>query len=148
MLKTVNPAYQPMNFFTEFNIRSFGSENEMFTCDQDYAGEKGSGFGVPQEIHRMINPICEKENVIQEVMNMTNEEAIERVRCEIKSYIIAAGYTQKEAVEACAMEFEKWSPSDSNFSNKLEKGTLRYLQAKQLAEVLGYEIVWKKGRDD
>ena len=52
---------------------------------------------------------------------MTNEEAIERVRCEIKSYIVAAGYTQKEAVEACAMEFEKWSPSDSNFSNKLDK---------------------------
>ena len=36
----------------------------------------------------------------------------------------------------------------SVFSNKLEKGTLRYLQAKQLAEVLGYEIVWKKRRDD
>ena len=148
MLKTVNPAYQPMNFFTEFNIRSFGSENEMFTCDQDYAGEKLSGFSVPQEIHRIMNPICEKENVIQEVMNMTNEEAIERVRCEIKSYIIAAGYTQKEAVEACSMEFEKWSPSDSNFSNKLDKGTFRYLQAKQLAEILGYEIVWRRRRDD
>ena len=148
MLKTVNPAYQPMNFFTGFNIRSFGSENEMFACDQDYTAEKGNGFGTPEEMHEIMNAIYEKENEIQEVMNMTNEEAIERVRCEIKSYIIAAGYTQKEAVEACAMEFEKWSPSDSNFSNKLEKGTLRYLQAKQLAEVLGYEIVWKKGRDD
>ena len=79
---------------------------------------------------------------------MTNEEAIERVRCEIKSYIVAAGYTQKEAVEACAMEFEKWSPSDSNFSNKLDKGTFRYLQAKQLAEILGYEIIWRRRRDD
>ena len=148
MLKTVNPAYPPMNFFTEFNIRSFGSKNEMFTYDQDYVGEKLNRFSVPQEIHLMVNPIYEKENVIQEVMNMTNKEAIERVRCEIKSYIIAAGYNQKEAVEACAMEFEKWSPSDSNFSNKLEKGTLRYLQAKQLAEILGYEIVWKKRRDD
>ena len=46
--------------------------------------------------------------------------------------VVAAGYTQKEAVEACAMEFEKWSPSDSNFSNKLDKGTFRYLQAKQI----------------
>ena len=147
MLKTVNPAYQPMNFFTEFNIRSFGSENEKFTYDQDYVGEKLNRFSVPQEIHLMVNPIYEKENVIQEVMNMTNKEAIERVRCEIKSYIIAAGYNQKEAVEACAMEFEKWSPSDSNFSNKLEKGTLRYLQAKQLAEILGYEIVWQRRRD-
>ena len=46
------------------------------------------------------------------------------------------------------MEFEKWSPSDSNFSNTLDKGTFCYLQAKQLAEILGYEIVWKKRRDD
>ena len=147
MLKTVNPAYQPMNFFTEFNIRSFGSENEMFTYDQDYAAEKGNGFGAPGEMHETMNAIYEKENEIQEEMNMTKEEAINRVRCEIKSYIIAAGYTQKEAVEACAVEYG-WSNSDSNFSNKLEKGTFRYLQAQQLAEILGYEIVWKKGRDD
>ena len=148
MLKTVNPAYQPMNFFTRFNIRSFGSEIEMFTCDQDYAAEKLSGFGAPGEMHETMNAIYEKKKKNQEEMNMTNEEAIERVRCEIKSYIIAAGYTQKEAVEACAMEFEKWSPSDSNFSNKLDKGTFRYLQAKQLAEILGYEIVWRRRRDD
>ena len=147
MLKTVNPAYQPMNFFTEFNIRSFGSENEKFTYDQDYAAEKLSRFGTPGEMHETMNAIYEKENEIQEVMNMTNEEAIEQVRCEIKSYIVAAGYTQKEAVEACSAEFG-WSDSDSNFSNKLEKGTFRYLQAKQLAEILGYEIVWKKRRDD
>lgn len=148
MLHTVNPVYQSMNFFTEFNIGSFGSENEMFTYDPDYAAEKLSGFGIPLKIHEAMNQIYEKENVIQEEMNMTKEEAIERVRCEIKSYIIAAGYTQKEAVEACAMEFENWSPSDSNFSNKLEKGTFRYLQARQLAEILGYEIIWKKRRDD
>ena len=120
----------------------------MFTCDQDYAAEKLSGFGTPGEMHETMNAIYEKKKKNQEEMNMTNEEAIERVRCEIKSYIVAAGYTQKEAVEACSMEFEKWSPSDSNFSNKLDKGTFRYLQAKQLAEVLGYEIVWRRRRDD
>ena len=148
MLKTVNPAYQPMNFFAEFNIRSFSSKNEMFTCGQDYAAEKLGRFGVPGEMHETMNVIYEKEKKNQEEMNMTNEEAIEHVRCEIKSYIVAAGYTQKEAVEACSMEFEKWSPSDSNFSNKLDKGTFRYLQAKQLAEILGYEIVWRRRRDD
>ena len=148
MLKTVNPAYQPMNFFTEFNIRSFGSKNEMFTYDQDYAAEKRTGFGAPGEMHETMNAIYEKENEIQEEMNMKKEEAINRVRCAIKSYIVAAGYTQKEAVETCAAEFENWSPSDSNFSNKLEKGTFRYLDACQLAEILGYEIVWRRRRDD
>ena len=73
---------------------------------------------------------------------------VNKVKCDIQSHIVAAGYTQKEAVEACASEFENWSPSDSNFSNKLDKGTFRYLQAKQLAEILGYEIVWRRRRDD
>ena len=100
MSQTVNSAYQPMNIFTEFNIGSFGSENEMFTFDQDYAAEKLSGFGIPWKTHEPMKSIYEKENVIQEEMNMTKEEAINRVRCEIKSYIVAAGYTQKEAVEA------------------------------------------------
>lgn len=66
---------------------------------------------------------------------------------EIKSHIMAAGYTQKEAVDACATEFG-WSDSDSNFSNKLKEQTLRYKEALELAQVLGYEIVWRKRRDD
>ena len=68
---------------------------------------------------------------------------INKVKCDIQSHIIAAGYTQKEAVEACSTEFG-WSDSDSNFSNKLEKQTLRYAEVLQLAEVLGYEIVWQQ----
>ena len=41
-----------------------------------------------------------------------------------------------------------WSDSVSNFSNKLARGSLRYEEAVQLAEVLGYEIVWKKKGDN
>ena len=71
---------------------------------------------------------------------------INKVKCDIQSHIIAAGYTQKEAVEACAAEYG-WSDSDSNFSNKLEKQTLRYAEVLQLAEVLGYEILWQQKRE-
>ena len=146
MSQTVNSACQPMNIFAEFKIGSFGSENEMFTYDQDYAAEKLSGFGIPWKIHEPMKSIYEIENVMQEEMNMTKEEAINRVRCEIKSYIVAAGYTQKEAVDACSAEYG-WSDSDSNFSNKLDKQTLRYKEVLQLAEVLGYEIIWQRRRD-
>ena len=72
---------------------------------------------------------------------------VNRVKCDIQSHIIGAGYSQKEAVETCAAEYG-WSNSDSNFSNKLEKQTIRYREELELAEVLGYEIIWKKGRDD
>ena len=71
---------------------------------------------------------------------------VNRVKCDIQSRIIGAGYSQKEVVEACSEEFG-WSDSDSNFSNKLDKQTLRYKEVLQLAEVLGYEIVWQRRRD-
>lgn len=151
MLKTVNCIYPPANLFTEINIRSLDSKFESSAYDQDYAAKKLSGFGCPWKIHETMNLIYGKDNAIQEVMNMKNltkEEAIERVKCEIKSYIVATGYTQKEAVEACADEFKNWSPSDSNFSNKLDRGSFRYLDARQLADVLGYEIIWRRRRDD
>jgi len=70
-----------------------------------------------------------------------------KVKCDIQSHIIAAGYTQKEAVEACAAEFG-WSDSDSNFSDKLNKKTIRYREVLERAEVLGYEIIGLKRRDD
>lgn len=38
----------------------------------------------------------------------------------------------------------KWSGSLSNFSGKLKRGTLRYSEAEDIADVLGYDIVWIK----
>ena len=37
-----------------------------------------------------------------------------------------------------------WSDSVSNLSNKLQRESLRYTEAVQLADALGYEIVWQK----
>jgi len=78
---------------------------------------------------------------------MKPKKEFNKVKCDIQSHIIAAGYTQKEAVEACAAEFG-WSNSDSNFSDKLNNKTIRYREVLELAEVLGYEIIWRKRRDD
>lgn len=36
----------------------------------------------------------------------------------------------------------KWSGSLSNFSGKLKRGTLRYSEAEDIADVFGYEISW------
>jgi hypothetical protein len=80
-------------------------------------------------------------------MNMKKKEEINRVRADVQAHIIAAGYNQKEAVEACAVEYG-WSDSDSNFSTKLKDQTLRYKEVLELADVLGYEIIWRRRRDD
>ena len=65
------------------------------------------------------------------------------LRNEIKSYIVRQGMTMQEVVDLLSDEYG-WSDSVSNLSNKLQRESLRYPEAVQLAEVLGYEIVWKK----
>lgn len=73
------------------------------------------GFLGTKEIHRTAKSPHRKQYLFREETNVKKERKINRVRCDIQSHIIAAGYTQKEAVE--------------------------------LADVLGYEIVWQKRRE-
>ena len=65
------------------------------------------------------------------------------IRNEIKAQIVRAGMTMQQVVDLLSDEYG-WSDSVSNFSNKLARGSLRYEEAVQLAQVLEYEIVWKK----
>ena len=69
------------------------------------------------------------------------------LRKEIKSYIVRTGCTMQEVVDLLADE-HGWSDSVSNLSNKLQRESLRYTEAVQLANALGYNIVWQKRRDD
>ena len=68
------------------------------------------------------------------------------IRNEIKAQIVRDGMTMQQVVDLLSDEYG-WSDSVSNFSNKLARGSLRYEEAVQLAEVLGYELVWQKRRD-
>ena len=68
------------------------------------------------------------------------------LRNEIKSYIVRQGMTMQEVVDLLADEYG-WSDSVSNLSNKLQRESLRYTEAVQLANVLGFEIVWQKRQE-
>ena len=68
------------------------------------------------------------------------------LRNEIKLYIVRQGMTMQEVVDLLADEYG-WSDSVSNLSNKLQHESLRYTEAVQLADVLGFEIVWRKRCD-
>ena len=73
------------------------------------------------------------------------EEKCMNIKREIKSYIVKEGISMHELVERLHIN-HKWSKSVSNFSGKLQRGTLRYSEAHDIANELGYEIVWvKKG---
>lgn len=68
------------------------------------------------------------------------------LRNEIKSYIVRSGYTMQEVVDRLSEDYS-WSDSVSNLSNKLQRESLRYVEAVQLADDLGYDLVWQKRRD-
>ncbi|HJE98914.1 MAG TPA: LLM class flavin-dependent oxidoreductase [Sellimonas intestinalis] len=69
------------------------------------------------------------------------------VRNEVKAQIIRAGYTMQEAVDLLHDEYGG-SDSVSNLSAKLQRESIRYKEVKELADVLGYDIVWVKRRDE
>ena len=70
---------------------------------------------------------------------------IKPVALEVKSMIMKSGYTQGEIVDTMSADFG-WSSSPSNFSRKLNEGTLRYEEALELAKALGYDIRWENVR--
>ena len=69
------------------------------------------------------------------------------IRNEIKAQIIRVGFTMQELVDRLAEEYG-WSDSVSNLSAKLQRESIRYKEVVELVDVLGYDIVWQKRRDN
>lgn len=65
------------------------------------------------------------------------------IKNEVKSYIVREGVTMTTLVKRLADRYG-WSSSVSSFSDKLQRGSLRYREAVEVADVLGYDIVWKR----
>lgn len=70
------------------------------------------------------------------------------IRNEIKAYIAASGWTLSDIVK----EMNNSRPADEqttpqNISNKLTRGTIKYSECKEIAEIIGYTIDWKKNND-
>ena len=68
------------------------------------------------------------------------------IRNEIKSQIVRAGFTMQEVVDLLHDEYG-WSDSVSNLSAKLQRESIRYKEAIELADALGYELIWQKRRE-
>ena len=68
------------------------------------------------------------------------------VRNEIKAQIIRAGFTMQEAVDLLHDEYG-WADSVSNLSDKLQRESIRYKEVVELADALGYELIWQKRRE-
>ena len=67
------------------------------------------------------------------------------IRNEIKAQIVREGLTMQQLVEQLSDEYG-WSESVSNLSAKLQRESIRYKEVMQLADVLGYDLIWQKRR--
>jgi hypothetical protein len=65
------------------------------------------------------------------------------VKNDIKSVIVQSGWTMSAIIEALNQKHNR-TDTVQNLSNKLTRGTLRYGEAQEIAEVIGYEIKWVK----
>jgi len=64
-------------------------------------------------------------------------------RNDIKATIIREGLTMKEVLEQLHNEYG-WSESIPNLSMKLARATIKYREVLELADIMGYDIVWRK----
>lgn len=75
---------------------------------------------------------------------MSLKEEME-IRNEIKSYIAMSGWTLTDIVkEMNKARFEKEQTTTQNISNKLTRGTIKYSECKEIAEIIGFDIEWAK----
>jgi len=65
------------------------------------------------------------------------------IKNEIKACIIREGLTMTEVLERMSASYG-WSRSVPNFTDKLKRNSLRYHEALELADMLGYDIIWQK----
>ena len=70
---------------------------------------------------------------------------MENIRNEIKSYMAASGWSLVDIVakmNESRSESEQTTPQ--NISNKLTRGTIKYSEVKEIAKIIGYNVVWEK----
>ena len=73
----------------------------------------------------------------------SSEGEMTEIENEILTSLMREGVTMGEAVRRLSEQYGR-SASVPDFSEKLRRGSLRRREAKELADALVYEIVWKK----
>lgn len=68
------------------------------------------------------------------------------IRNEIKSYIASSGWTLTDIVNKMneAIPAGETLTTVQNLSNKLTRGTIKYSEVKQIADIIGYSIEWQE----
>ena len=70
------------------------------------------------------------------------EKKEKSIKDEIKGYIVMNGWRMGDIARKISKTNSK--SSLQNLSNKLNNETIKYVEVKEIADALGYEIKWEK----
>ena len=74
-----------------------------------------------------------------------NKEVMTNIRNEVKSKLAESGYSLTDVVEQMNKNRdEDHKTTTQNISNKLSRGTIKYSEIKEIADIIGYKIKWVK----
>ncbi len=72
-----------------------------------------------------------------------NEEEMNNIRNEVKSKLAESGYSLTYVVEQMnKSRDEEHKTTTQNISNKLTRGTIKYSEIREIADIIGYKIKW------
>ena len=74
-----------------------------------------------------------------------NKEEMTNIRNEVKSKLAESRYSLTDVVEQMNKNRdEDHKTTTQNISNKLSRGTIKYSEIKEIADIIGYKIKWVK----
>ena len=79
-----------------------------------------------------------KEEKKEYKSDITKEEA-ETLKRQLRAMMIAQGFTIEKVAEELKKRY-KTKESKNNLSNKLSRGSLRFIDVQRICNILGYEI--------
>lgn len=71
-----------------------------------------------------------------------SEKQLNSIRNEIKSYISQSGWTITDIVKVLNERYPDNQTTSQNISNKLTRGTIKYSEVKEIADIIGFELKW------
>lgn len=77
--------------------------------------------------------------IIFSEVEMTEQEEIFNFKCKIKALMAERGYTLEKLANAIKDKYNV-RESKNNLSNKLSRGTLKFIEVKRIAEILDFDI--------
>lgn len=72
------------------------------------------------------------------------EKAIKDNKSRIKQFFTREDMTVENVAQQVHAKYSDASPKGANLALKLNKGTLRSIEEVEIADVLGYDVVWVK----